>query len=659
MRKKLIVLVSLSLILIIVLVGCNAHSIIEGELQEIELSQYNNSYNIYVDCVNGEDTNTGEKHSPFRTINFAIDKVKDIPLQNNHDSLKINLAKGDYDVSSTINITPQHTKLPLIIEGVGNKKSILTASHNFSGGWTYVNNGIYRLNVGKNLDFRTFYVNDKLKVRARYPNISHDPEANIVKGKWNDNKKTIELDKSIMKALGSNIASCNYEDLEVFIMEQWTQSIAKTTSAELLNNTVGFNLTGDNEKLFFEKRSTKMDNPNVWIENNYELLDVENEWYYDDISGNIFYKPNAGENINNSIVSIPKLDKIINIDGKFNNKVEGVKFSNLSIQYSNWTYPTKNGMVEGQATNYSYYNGDNLVTDMPSAGIEISYADNVEFVGCNLLNFAGTGILINGESNNFKFKRNNLSSIGGSALIFGNYESVFSNQLPDNSSPMEADNLQKGIFIEDNFISEMGRLYMGGIGIQGGYAIDVYIQHNEVTDGGYSGISLGWGWTGNATARQNYQIRNNKIYNTVNNLLFDGAEIYLLGRFKSDAVINEISGNYIVSGGGLAGLYFDEGSNNYLATNNVIIGRGQVGYMQMHDVHYALQDITVTNNYITQSKYNINSWTNIEGLKKISTKKRGIIIKQNTKFNSANPSKSAQYIINNSGIRRKYYQSVK
>lgn len=634
-----------------------ATEIVNTFVDEINLTQYNNSYNIYVDSIEGNDNNFGNKKYPIKTINRAIDILTETKLSTDYDSIIINLAKGYYDVAKTLEITPKHTVIPVIIKGDGEKESIISASYNFTGGWTYIINGIYKLNIGKNLDFRTFYVNDKLKVRARFPNLTNNPKDCVLKSIWNNKSQTFTVDTAVTNAIGNNVDNYNFEDLEIFIMEKWTQSIAKTINATETKKGVEFTFTNENRKLFFKERSTKMKNPNVWIENDLSLLDAENEWYYDKNSGDIYYKPNKYEDINKLTVSVPKLENIVTINGKKENKVKGVRFENLTIQYSNWTYPTQNGMAEVQATTYFVIDNDKQKWISPPAGIEINYADNVEFLGCNLRNFSGTGIKITGESNNFKFKCNNLSSVGGSALIFGNYENDFDN-FDIETTPMEAKNLQKGIYIEDNFIHEIGRLYMGGIGIQGGYAIDVLIQHNEIFNGGYSGISLGWGWTNPPTAKLNHNIKNNRIHNTVNNLLFDGAEIYLLGRFKQDSPISEVTGNYINCGGGLAGLYFDEGCNNFVANNNVIAGSGKVGYLQMHDMDYLLNNITVTKNFITNDNYNVNSWTN-KGFKKTNINTRDIIITENYLENLENWSKPALNVINTAGIRDKYKSFVK
>lgn len=65
-----------------------------------------------------------------------------------------------------------------------------------------------------------------------------------------------------------------------------------------------------------------------------------------------------------------------------------------------------------------------------------------------------------------------------------------------------------------------------------GYAQNLIVDHNEVNDGSYTGISVGWGW-GAVTDMQNYQIRNNKVTNIIENHLYDGAGLYVLGTFQT------------------------------------------------------------------------------------------------------------------------------
>ena len=93
-------------------------------------------------------------------------------------------------------------------------------------------------------------------------------------------------------------------------------------------------------------------------------------------------------------------------------------------------------------------------------------------------------------------------------------------------------------------------------------------------NGTYTGISAGWGWTGNRpdSAHNYYSITYNKIYNVVDSALFDGGPIYVLGGFINPQGIqtNDISHNYLEFDNGLGVIYLDEASSNWHVHHNAI-----------------------------------------------------------------------------------------
>ena len=183
-----------------------------------------------------------------------------------------------------------------------------------------------------------------------------------------------------------------------------------------------------------------------------------------------------------------------------------------------------------------------------------------------------------------------------------------------------------------------------------GYAQNLIVDHNEVNDGSYTGISVGWGW-GAVTDMQNYQIRNNKVTNIIENHLYDGAGLYVLGTFQTTEK-NRISGNYLEGGHGYAGLYFDEKSNYFVAENNAI-DAGNMGFLLMHDLNYGLEDITVQNNFVTTHKKFINSYKLDKTVKWSSHGKRKLVVKNNYTSLNSKWQENREMIIENAGRRSK------
>lgn len=625
---------------------------IDTSIDEVELPDYTSGKveDIYVTA--GATDGDGSAEKPFGDLDSAFAKVADLQaVYGEYDSIRVNLS-GTFELTEPLTITTKHTKrLPVIIKG---DHAVISGGTSFQGGWQEYKDGIYSHSLDVE-EFRALYVNDNGAVRARFPNKTDEPTACVLNGKWNDSAQTIGVADNILSVLGNDVSAFDYANLEIFIAEQWTQSIAKATSSELADGKVWFSMPDHLKKGFFQKRSTKKDEPYVWIENSLALLDAAGEWFYDRQAKTVYYKPHPGSDIQKDVFTVPVAEQLIRIEGQDGTKAKNIFWEGVTFAHSNWNYPSRYGMIEGQATNYNDTTvepgGDVGSWEMPPSAVYVQDADDITFLRCSVKDTGATGMTIEGKCNDVILKCNTFTHTGGSALIFGSFESVFE-EVPADRDPRYSANLQKNVTIEDNYFAHIGRLYMGGIGIQGGYATNVNISHNEVHDVGYSGVSLGWGWTGDPSARDRLSVRNNKIYDTMNNLLFDGAGVYFLGRFQDMSTQNQFIGNYVECGNGYAGVYFDEGSNHFMVENNVIEGEGLVGWLLIHDIQYMTKDLVIRHNYTTTKQYKINSWSP-DGAKKVSPDKRNVTVQDTlVKKPDAEWSIGAQSIIDNAGIRK-------
>jgi hypothetical protein len=98
------------------------------------------------------------------------------------------------------------------------------------------------------------------------------------------------------------------------------------------------------------------------------------------------------------------------------------------------------------------------------------------------------------------------------------------------------------------------------------------IEHNELHDMPYSGISVGWGWENTPNAAQSNLVRYNRIWSVLNTMA-DGGGIYTLS-LQPDTVIAE---NYItdivrapwLGGYEINGVFCDRGSSGITVSGNV------------------------------------------------------------------------------------------
>jgi len=108
-----------------------------------------------------------------------------------------------------------------------------------------------------------------------------------------------------------------------------------------------------------------------------------------------------------------------------------------------------------------------------------------------------------------------------------------------------------------------------GVGVFIGHARGNRVLHNTISDFYYSGVSAGWNWSFDETARDNV-ISGNHIYGIGQGVLSDMGGIYLLGRQPGTVV----RGNFVTDvnsfGYGGQGIYPDEGSSWMLFESNVV-----------------------------------------------------------------------------------------
>ena len=591
------------------------------EVVKTKYQSYTNSYKISLT----DTTKEAIENAYNEAVNLTAEETAGF------DSILIDLNGLNTSISEPLVFNEKcKSGLPIVFSSQ-NGKAVISGGLEISGNWKDEGNGVFSRKIDGAENFRQLYVNKKQAVRSRFPEKSDDYQSEVLTGKWLDDSKELALPKDFEKYISKD----NLSDVEIHIVEAWTHSIAKVKSYRTDSENIIFSLTADSEKKFFSKRSSKIAEPKVWIENTLSTLDSPNEWFYDKASETLYYYPENPEEINNLLFTIPQAEQLVKISDS-----ENIRFNNISFAYSNWNEPSYTGFLDGQATSYMKIADGVTTWQTPIAAVEVSDSDGIEFMNCSIENIGSAAIKFDEYCDNILLYYNDIKNIAAGAIVAGSFSDSTEKKL----------HVPENITITDNVIDGIGKSYLGGVGIMVGYAQNLIVDHNEVNDGSYTGISVGWGW-GAVTDMQNYQIRNNKVTNIIENHLYDGAGLYVLGTFQTTEK-NRISGNYLEGGHGYAGLYFDEKSNYFVAENNAI-DAGNMGFLLMHDLNYGLEDITVQNNFVTTHKKFINSYKLDKTVKWSSHGKRKLVVKNNYTSLNSKWQENREMIIENAGRRSK------
>ena len=548
---------------------------------------------------NGKDTNIGNKENPLATLNMALRKARNMRRLNDpsiKDGIHIILMDGTYFLDEPVFIRSEDSgtkESPTIIQSQSGAKPILSGGLEISG-WQPTQTSINGVEAGKIwvtdapkkagslLEYRQLWINEKKGVRAK--STSGTKMERILS--WDKKSETCWIpykDKSIKFEPG----------MEMFIIQWWAIANLRIKDIEVQK---------DSAKVYFEQPESRIQSEHPWpapwisknngnsafyLNNAMSLLNEPGEWYVDKQNAKIYYYPREGENIATIKVMAPVLENLLEIKGTIDFPVHHVFFKGISFEYSNWLRPSKQGHVPLQAGMY-LLDAYKLKTPgtpdkaslenqawvgRPRAAVEVNFANNLEFESCRFEHLSSTGLdLIKGTNHN-TVKGNLFKDIGGSAINIGVFsEESFEAHLPYN--PKDERVVSSDEVISDNLITNVTNEDWGTIGIAAGFVKNLTIEHNEISDVSYSGISLGWGWTPTLSVMRNNKIIANKIHHYAKHL-HDVAGVYTLSS-QPDSRIEE---NYIdkVYQSPYAHdpflwlyLYTDEGTSYFTIKNNWI-----------------------------------------------------------------------------------------
>ncbi len=305
----------------------------------------------------------------------------------------------------------------------------------------------------------------------------------------------------------------------------------------------------------------------LYMENAYELLDEEGEWYLDRAEDVFYYKPLAGEQLVSARVIAPRLTTLVRGAGQLNNKVHHILFKGLTFSHATWLGPNEDlGWANVQGT---LRKGDVAATMQMPGNLTFHAASNIAFSGNTFTRLGAVALeFLDGSQDNV-INGNHFHDISGSAIQIGFFTRHHA------SSPTD---YERGNQITNNAIHDIGVEYQGCPAITNFYTDSTLIAHNEICHIPYSGISNGWGF-GLVDSEADPSISNNNTFshNHIHHYMQrmnDGAGIYSLG-WQPGLLIAH---NYIHDAGTRlgdvkAGVYLDQGSRYAVVTQNVMHGQ--------------------------------------------------------------------------------------
>lgn len=544
---------------------------------------------IYV-STKGNDFDDGSKNKPKATLNAALREAREyrrLSKIKKDEAIHIKVNGGTYNLYEPLFIRPEDSgteSSPTIIEAI-NGTPVLSGGMQISN-WKkegkYWTASVPRFN-GNRITFRQLWVNGSKATRAR--NVSDFEKMDRIRS--NDKKNEILwVPASSVKGLE------NAPNLELVIHQMWAIANLRVKSIVIQGDSAGIKFHNPEARIQFEHpwpqpMIKEGFNSAFYFTNAFQLIDKPGEWYHDIDSNRIYYLPRSGEDIKTAEAIVPTLETLVDIKGTIDRPVKHIQFRGIDFKYTTWTRPSEKGHVPLQAGMY-LIDGYKLRPPgvpgnlnkgienqawigRPAAAVMLEFAENTLFDNCKFQHLGSCGIDFISASRYNIVNGCTFSDIAGNAMQIGKMsDEGMESHLP--YDPADKRELCSFQTISNNLITDVANEDWGCVAICAGFVTDINIEHNEISEIPYTGISLGWGWTKTVNCMRNNRIHANYIHHYGKHM-YDVAGIYTLSvQSKSFITENRVediySPSYVHDPQHWFYLYTDEGSSFITVKDN-------------------------------------------------------------------------------------------
>lgn len=546
----------------------------------------------------GSDFNDGTRQFPKATLTSALRQAREWRRTEDNriqGGITIYMEGGTYAFYEPVFIRPEDSgtkESPTIIRSVGDEKVILSGGISING-WKKQGK-VWVADVpafnGRPLDFRQLWVNGKKAVRAR--DVEDFEKMNRICS-VDEKNEILYVPAVSIRRLIDNKGNLKAKYAEMVLHQMWCVANLRIRSVEVQGDSAAIRFHQPESRIQFEHPwprpmvTTDGHNSAFYLTNARELQDVPGEWYHDIDARKVYYYPREGEKMQEAEVIVPAVETLVRVEGTLDRPVCHIRFEKITFSYTTWMRPSEKGHVPLQAGMYltdGYRIDPKMQWDYlnhpldnqgwlgrPAAAVRVVAARQIDFERCRFEHLGSTGLDYEEAVQGGVVRGCLFRDIAGNGLLVGSFSpAAHETHLPYNPADRREVCTQQQI--NNCYFTEIGNEDWGCLAIAAGYVGDVNIEHNEISEVPYSGISLGWGWTQTVNCMRNNRVHANLIHHYAKHM-YDVAGIYTLGSqpksYVTENCVHSIyKPGYVHDPNHWFYLYTDEGSSFITVRDN-------------------------------------------------------------------------------------------
>ena len=556
----------------------------------------------------GNDFNDGTRQSPKATLTAALRQAREWRRTGDdrmQGGITVYMEGGTYALYEPVFIRPEDSgtkESPTVIRSAINEKTVIHSAADekvvLSGGVRIKNwkkqGKLWVADVptfnGRPLDFRQLWVNGKKAVRAR--DVEDFEKMNRICS-VDEKNEILYVPAVSIRRLIDNKGNLKAKYAEMVLHQMWCVANLRIRSVEVQGDSAAIRFHQPESRIQFEHLwprpmvTTDGHNSAFYLTNARELQDVPGEWYHDMDARKVYYYPREGEKMQEAEVIVPAVETLVRVEGTVDRPVCHIRFEKITFSYTTWMRPSEKGHVPLQAgmyltdgyridpkmqRNYLNHPLDNQGwLGRPAAAVRVVAARQIDFERCRFEHLGSTGLDYEEAVQGGVVRGCLFRDIAGNGLLVGSFSpAAHETHLP--YDPADRREVCTQQHINNCYFTEIGNEDWGCLAIAAGYVGDVNIEHNEISEVPYSGISLGWGWTQTVNCMRNNRVHANLIHHYAKHM-YDVAGIYTLGSqpksYVTENCVHSIyKPGYVHDPNHWFYLYTDEGSSFITVRDN-------------------------------------------------------------------------------------------